>query len=520
MLTQWWLHTHSSIKRLFSKLENSIQTYINYHKTHAVATHFGGVGDTPMENLETQDVDNVSEDESQDKDLIKKLLHETAHLKQFVEDRDNEPREAIHDLEQRLNRLTLALGHLDTPIENVLDRCTETLCTEQKKTSLESSLLQDIPILNGQDSSQLEDWLTDIETASKLTGESSTKLVQAKLRGLIRTLISEALTAQKNWEEIKDSLHLKISNVDIHTSISPFMDIQQTDKESLATYVHRFKQEASRCKFNNDAATIRIFLKGLKNAHAIATKVYEKGPQTLMEAIKEVEKHQATQQITSTLLPTSSVNTMSSDNDRCFQCQEIGHMARYCPHIQCYDCDNYGHVAMDCPDKILPSGTLACYRTDTNERHERSYSRHHSHTRRSHHDYKDRSRFSCSQSCPCNHRYRSSSHQDHHRSHSRSFHRPSCHSFSCHRSSSSYCYCCNTPHHRPSCHRNTSQDDSRSWHKSHKQHYRLACGSSSTSWTSAWKHKDKRHKQVTINDPPAEYCSSDDNDSDSEDDLN
>ena len=40
-------------------------------------------------------------------------------------------------------------------------------------------------------------------------------------------------------------------------------------------------------------------------------KVYEKGPQTLMEAIKEVEKLQAAQQITSTLLSTSSVNTMS-----------------------------------------------------------------------------------------------------------------------------------------------------------------------------------------------------------------
>ena len=77
--------------------------------------------------------------------------------------------------------------------------------------------------------------------------------------------------------------------MDIHTSISHFMDIQQTDKESLVTYVHRFKQEASRCKFNNDATTIRIFLKGLKNAHTIATKVYEKGPQTLMEAIQEVE---------------------------------------------------------------------------------------------------------------------------------------------------------------------------------------------------------------------------------------
>ena len=185
-------------------------------------------------------------------------------LKEVIEDRDNDPREAIHELEQRLNSLTLILHHSNDPIENVLDKYNETLCTTQKKTSLESSLLQDIPTLNGQDSSQLEDWLMDIEIASELTGESRTKLAQAKSKGLVRTLISEALTAQKNWEEIKDSLKLKISNTDIHTSISHFMDIQQMDKESLATYVHRFKWEASRCKFNNDATTIRIFLKWLK----------------------------------------------------------------------------------------------------------------------------------------------------------------------------------------------------------------------------------------------------------------
>ena len=53
------------------------------------------------------------------------------------------------------------------------------------------------------------------------------------------------------------------------------MDIQQTEKESLAAYVHQFKWEANRCKFDNDTATIRIFLKGLKNAHTLATKVYE-----------------------------------------------------------------------------------------------------------------------------------------------------------------------------------------------------------------------------------------------------
>ena len=402
----------------------------------------------------------------------------------------------------------------------MLDRYTETLCAAQKKTSLESSLLQDIPILNGQDSSQLEDWLTDIETISELTGKSRTKLAQAKSRGLVRTLITKALIAKKSWEEIKDSLRLKISNADIHTSISRFMDIQQTDKESLATYVHRFKWEASRCKFNNDATTIRIFLKGLKNAHTIATKVYKKGPQTLSEAIKEVEKLQAAQQITSTLLPTSSVNTMSSNNDRCFQCQEVSHMACYCPHIQCYNCDNYGHVAMDCPDKIPPLGTPAHCRTDTNNRSGRSSSRHHNHTGCSCNDHRDRSRFSHSRSWPHNHNYRSSSHQDPCRSHSRSFHRSSHCIFSHDRSSSSYCCHCNTPHRRPSSHRNTSWDDSRSWHRSRKPHNKPDWGSSSTSQAPSWKHKDKRHKQVTIDDPPSEYYSSDDNDSNSDEDLN
>ena len=185
-----------------------------------MATHFGGVGDTPVEKPNNQETDNTSEDESQDEDLIRQVLTKTANIKQFVEEKYNEPREAIHNIEQRLNDLTLAFCHQNTPIKNVLDRYTKTLCSVQKKTSLESSLLQDIPILNGQDSSLLEDWLTDIETASELTNESRTKLAQAKSRGLVRTLITKALIAQKSWDKIKDSLCLKISNVDIHTSIT------------------------------------------------------------------------------------------------------------------------------------------------------------------------------------------------------------------------------------------------------------------------------------------------------------
>ena len=128
--------------------------------------------------------------------------------------------DAIKHLEQKLNQLAITLCPPTEPIGEVLNKYTNTLCNAQKKMSLERSLLQDIPILNGNDSSQLEDWLTDIETASELTGEIRTKLAQAKSRVLVRTLISEALTLNKTWEDIKDSLHLKICNSDIHTSIS------------------------------------------------------------------------------------------------------------------------------------------------------------------------------------------------------------------------------------------------------------------------------------------------------------
>ena len=114
------------------------------------------------------------------------------------------------------------------------------------------------------------------------------------------------------------------------------MDIQQKEKESLAAYIHHFKRKAERCNFTNSEATIRIFVKDLKNAHTLATCVYEKGPQTLADTISKVEKLQAVQQLTATLLPSSTVNVMSHEEDRCFQCQELGHIAHHCPNVHCF----------------------------------------------------------------------------------------------------------------------------------------------------------------------------------------
>ena len=68
--------------------------------------------------------------------------------------------------------------------------------------------------------------------------------MKAKSRILTHTLVSETITSERSWEEIKDLPKLKLCNANIHTYTSHFMDIQQWEKESLAAYAHQFKTEA------------------------------------------------------------------------------------------------------------------------------------------------------------------------------------------------------------------------------------------------------------------------------------
>ena len=98
-------------------------------------------------------------------------------------------------------------------------------------------------------------------------------------------------------------------------------------------YIHHFKREAKRCNFTNNTATIRIPVKGLKNTHSLESQIYEKGPQTLADAISEVKKLQAAQQLTVILIPSSTVNVICHEEDHCFQCQESGHIVCHCPNV-------------------------------------------------------------------------------------------------------------------------------------------------------------------------------------------
>ena len=194
------------------------------------------------------------------------------------------------------------------------------------------------------------------------------------------------------------------------------MEMQQKEKESLAAYIYNFKREAKRYNFTNNAATIRISVKGLKDAHTLAARIYEKGPQMLADAISKDVKLQATQQVTATLIPSSTVNVMSYQEEHCFQCQASGHIACHCPNVQCFECDEYGHIGMDCPHRIPPSGTPA--------HHHRSHSQHiYPNRSTSCHHHEDR--YNCSRSRSQSHhqRYCSHSHHNFYRGHSRPHHR-------------------------------------------------------------------------------------------------
>ena len=57
-----------------------------------MATHFIGIGNTPIEDSRNQEPDNISEGESKDEDPFKQVLTKTAYIKQFIEEKINEPR--------------------------------------------------------------------------------------------------------------------------------------------------------------------------------------------------------------------------------------------------------------------------------------------------------------------------------------------------------------------------------------------------------------------------------------------
>ena len=124
---------------------------------------------------------------------------------------EGQPSEDLNCIEHKLQRLSISLcpSAPPGPLEEVLKQYMDTLSSAQKQINFATSLLQDILIFTGHDTTLLEDWLTDIETVADLISESRTKLSQAKSNGLTHTFITEAITSGKSWDNIKDLLWLE-----------------------------------------------------------------------------------------------------------------------------------------------------------------------------------------------------------------------------------------------------------------------------------------------------------------------
>ena len=87
-----------------------------------------------MNNPKSHDLDSDSQENYQEEHVefdppvsLQHLTHEMEQLRQTVEDKDNDPRDAIKHLEQKLNQLAITLCPSTEPIGEVLDKYTDTL---------------------------------------------------------------------------------------------------------------------------------------------------------------------------------------------------------------------------------------------------------------------------------------------------------------------------------------------------------------------------------------------------------
>ena len=160
------------------------------------------------------------------------------------------------------------------------------------------------------------------------------------------------------------------------------METQQKDSETLTAYIHKFKKEAKHCDFDSHPAEIRIFLKGLINSSKIAPGVYEKGPETIEDAISTVMKISSAQCIVASFSQNHQISMMRrgstnhhTPSQKCSNCGQSGHPWFTCPHIICDACNQCGHIYRHCWDRIPPSGTVSPPKGRHNNRRRLSHPR-------------------------------------------------------------------------------------------------------------------------------------------------
>ena len=167
-------------------------------KTHGMATRYGSqdtedIPDTQnptLLNLMPQD-HPVLEGDSDSSDQyceetnthhnLADLLEQFQQLKnQFESLKSNTPQstptDELSQLTDKIQHLTMSLQPAsqssEEPVHKIMQAYMVTLHAAQRESNLTTTMLQDIPAFDGQDFTKLEDWFTDIETATDILIES------------------------------------------------------------------------------------------------------------------------------------------------------------------------------------------------------------------------------------------------------------------------------------------------------------------------------------------------------------
>ena len=222
--------TCSPLKTVLGKIEDRYQAYCTTYKTCTMATHHRGAG-CPLDN------------ENSTHEGDKRLMSMSRSWRRTTS-RDLGLHRMWTSKSLDSTSSTTSTHTYWTLQRKVIQQYTNTLCTTQKWSNLRNSLLQDTAVFNEHNFTKLEEWLTDIETVADIMNESRPKLAKAKLRGLTCTLVTEAITWDTSWDEIKDLLPLKLCNADNHNYTLCFMEIQQWEKD-IPYSIHPLVQDGN-----------------------------------------------------------------------------------------------------------------------------------------------------------------------------------------------------------------------------------------------------------------------------------
>ena len=127
---------------------------------------------------DTNDFENVEKENHTNLAALTRELDDLCHR---VHAGEGQPKEALHHIECKLQRLSIALclSAPPEPLNDVLKQYTDILCSAQKQTNFTNTLIQDIAIFNSNNSTQLEDWLVKLQPICQLkAGQNWPKLSQ------------------------------------------------------------------------------------------------------------------------------------------------------------------------------------------------------------------------------------------------------------------------------------------------------------------------------------------------------